>query len=423
MTLFTRDAPSSIAVANMVAAGLALLSAPLIARGLGPDGRGQTASVLAAFLIVPIILSLGVPVELRRRCIDAHTDPLVRAARIYYAVAFLPAITLAFLLDKTLFASLSGASAIASFIGISLSPLSMSWLGDTSVLVARGKFRRVMAVRLVQPVLVLFAIIAAMAFDAISVAFVIGVNVGAIAITCVVAANLTRVSILGRTDDPVPLLKGGLKFAGSSIAEASSNRLDQVLVLPILGSYGAGIYSVAVTLGAIPIALAHAMAAGYFRDIAQSDVRDRAAVVRTSIRGTTSVAVIACGALALLSPPFIPLVFGKDFVPSIVPAEIALLGSVAMVIGYVAAMALIVEERGRRMTVVQVVSLGFAIGALLVLGPPYGATGAAIASTIGFVLMAVGMLSGISISPIHLVPTPAHVRSAIRRLFASDTNP
>ncbi|MGK2876970.1 MAG: hypothetical protein ACSLFF_00095 [Solirubrobacterales bacterium] len=130
-------------------------------------------------------------------------------------------------------------------LGIALAPVTMIWMGDISVLVARGKYRRVVVIRLLHPMLILVGVAIAVPFDAVSVELVIIMNIAATVCAAIVGAVSVAVSFEGERAPLGGLLKRGLDFSGSSVAEAAPNRLEQLLSLPILGSFEAGIYSVA----------------------------------------------------------------------------------------------------------------------------------------------------------------------------------
>ena len=80
------DTPAHIALANVAASAIALITAPIIARSIGAAGRGETAAALAAFALVPIVLAIGMPIELRRVWATARADSLVRSFRDVAAI-------------------------------------------------------------------------------------------------------------------------------------------------------------------------------------------------------------------------------------------------------------------------------------------------------------------------------------------------
>ena len=75
------NSPMTMLGSRLSVAALGLISAPLIAQALGPSGRGETASALATMYLVPILLALGMPFEVRRRVLADGGMGAVRTAR------------------------------------------------------------------------------------------------------------------------------------------------------------------------------------------------------------------------------------------------------------------------------------------------------------------------------------------------------
>ena len=61
------DSPSAVALGRFLSMGFSLLTAPLIARSLGVEGRGYVAGMLALIAVAPVMVGLGVPLAVRRR--------------------------------------------------------------------------------------------------------------------------------------------------------------------------------------------------------------------------------------------------------------------------------------------------------------------------------------------------------------------
>jgi O-antigen/teichoic acid export membrane protein len=417
LSALTRDSPFLITVANFAALGMALVTAPVVARALGPEGRGETTAALAAFAIVPIVLAVGIPLEIRWQAARGNADAAVRASRDLWLMCIPPAALIALSLDHLVFSGLEQSARWAAFIGVALAPISMSWASDISLLIARGHYRGVMVIRLIQPVVFLFGALLLWAADALTVTLVLALNVLATAITATVSWRLAGVRLRGARSSYRELLRGGVKYAGSSIAETASNRLDQVLVLPLLGAFGAGLYSVAVTIGTLPLAVGHALGATYFRSVAASGPEDRTNIVAEGVRATSSLAILVCVGLALLTPPAIGILFGGDFSDAVKPTWIVLVGSVGLTVGYVCSMMLAAQGHGARMTIAQLASLAAAVVLLYCLGPIFGVLGASVASSLSYAVLLAVLLVSLQLPIGTLLPTPRGIVIAIRRLF------
>jgi O-antigen/teichoic acid export membrane protein len=395
---------------------LTLISAPVVARTIGPDGRGQTAAALALFLIVPVVLGVGIPLEVRRQAATSDGKAVIRTARVLLAYSALVSTGVAALSYYTIFSSFGTAGRVVATVGVFLTPLSASWALDVSVLVAHRRYAGVLLLQLLQPAVYVCLLIIFWMLSIATVATVLLASVVATAATCCAGAALVRVSLRGERVESVRLLRAGLGFAGSAIAEAASNRADQVFALPLIGAYQAGLYSVAATIGSVPLAIGQALGASYFAPIAQAEGRRRVELQCEAIRSTITIALVVTPLIALCAWPLIPVVFGEEFASATPVAMITLLGSAGLLTAYVASMALVADSKGGRMAIAQFTSLVVGIGCLFMLGPSLGAVGAAIASTFGYIVLLFALLAFLPVPKHSLAPRRGDLSRAVRRL-------
>lgn len=377
--------PTLIMVARIAGSAVSLINAPLIARALGPDGRGVTSAAIAAFFIIPIILSAGLPLEVRR--LAAHRDfaPLVRSARQVSLCAFPFALVLGFFLDMWIFDSLSGREHVILVVGVAMGPLMISWMCDESVLIANQHFRGVALLQLTQPVVNMGLIVIGALFGQLDVSWVLCAYLGGLVATAVVGWISVPVSLRGPAYPVKKLVRDSLPFAGSSVAEAVSNRVDQLIVLPLIGSFNSGLYAVAVTICTIPVGLAHALGASEFRRIATVPPTQRVAAQQRAVRSSIAGGVVLCLILALGTPLAVSVLFGNRFDGAVSSVWLLLVGSVFMIGNYVGSMALVASGRGFSMTIAQIVGAAVGVLALLFLGPLFGANGASMAAALGYI--------------------------------------
>lgn len=404
-------------VGRLGASALMLVSAPIVARALGPDGRGETAAALALFLIVPVVLGLGIPLEVRRQAATSDGHAVIRTARRTVAYSAVIAIGIAALANFTIFSEFGPSGRLVATIGVALAPLSTSWSMDVSVLVAHRRYRGVLLMQLLQPAVYVALIVVFWVIGVANVATVLIASIAGTGATFAAGLLLVRVPFQGARVDTKPLVRGGIKFFGSAIAEVASVRADQVVALPLIGAYQAGLYSVAATIGSVPLAIGHALGASYFAPIANSHGQNRFRLQGEAIRAAAAAAAIGIPVVAVLAWMTIPIVFGRDFAPSINATMIVLLGSAAMLVAYVASMALAAQGRGVNMTIAQIAALVCAIASLFILGPPLGAVGAAFASTLGYVVLLALLLLSLRIPARLLVPSPKDFVKSIKRLI------
>lgn len=418
--LFARDLPVQLTIANMIGFALTFGAVPIIAREIGPVGRGETTAALAAFAILPTILGLGMPLELRRRSANGPYQGSLRAARDLALIAVVPAFSVGIGFALTVFTDVGDGLRILAIVGLALSAITVSWAMDTGVLVGLGRYRAVALIRMTHPLVTLLFIVGATLAGVLTPEIVLVASIGATCITGLVGFSLCRVSLRGERESRTMLIHTGARFAGSTIAEAASSRLDQVIVLPLIGAAAAGQYSIAASVALLPLALGHALAADRFREAtAERDAVARRQLLGRAINETIAIALPACALFFAVAAPLVPIVFGEDF-DAAVPILFALApGSFCLVVGYVASMLLAAQGRGGVMTGIQVGGLILGVTLLFLLGPNWSAIGAAIASSVSYIAILIGQLIALRIQARDIIPSPSGLRRGLRSLWPS----
>lgn len=414
--LVTTESASLLLVGRLGATLLAFVTAPIIARAIGPEGRGETAAAIALFNLVPIILAIGIPLEVRRLSALGHAEAAVRAARLVCVCAIPVSAVLGFLASVAVFASFPPSARLIASLGVAASPLMMMWTCDLSVLIAAERYRGVMILQLLQPLAYLALIVTFALAGELTTGTALVANITGTAATFIAGVCLTRVGVGGPRVPLRDLLRGGLKFAGSSIAETASSRLDQVLALPLIGAFQAGLYSVAVTVASIPMALGQALGATYFPLVARASGPERETHKAAGVRSAISLAFMTAPIILVGAWIGIPLLFGEEFSDAVPVAWISGFGTCALIVGYVCSLILAAEGAGSAMTWAQVSSLIAGVGFLYLLAPVLGAIGAAIASTAGYLLLLALLLRAVGVTTASAWPRAADFPSAIRQL-------
>lgn len=414
------NSPALLLLGRLGASGLALMSAPIVARAIGPEGRGETAAALALFALVPIFLGLGLPLELRRLVAVEGDTSSVRPARRLVAMSALVSLPVAFICSISIFSTFDGEAKLAATIGVALTPLTLSWICDTSVLVARRDYRGIVALQLLQPLSYLLGVAALWAASLATTSSVLWVYLASNAVSFAFGIWRVRASRHGAEPATGQLLRGSLRFAGGSLAEAASNRLDQVLALPVLGAAQAGFYSVGVTIGLAPLALAQALGTASFTHIAKAQGRRRRRLVNQSIAQVASLSFVSSLILSLVGPYLVVVLFGDAFRGAEWAIRVSAVACMLASISLQASTVLIATGKAGKLAVSQVFSLVTGIGFLFLLGPEFGAVGAALASAIGYATMAITALVFCGASPLSMIPNPVAFMSGLKSLLGRD---
>lgn len=414
--LRSSSSPSWIVTGRLITVLVRLVSVPIVVVAIGPAGRGETASAIAAQLIVGVLIGLGLPLEVRRRCAVGDVQPVLRAIRLCAVVAVVPSVLIAAMLAATVFGSLQAADRYSIFFALAGSPLMLLWMCDESALIARKRFGAVAAIQVSQPVTFIIIVLVGLVLRLHGSSYYIYGSLAAMVGAAIVGQMYNRVPVRGKRDSLAGLVAGGIKYAGSMVGEAASNRFDQVLVLPILGASEAGLYSIAVTFASLPAVLGQALGASYFSAIAVTPQGQLEKVKRDAVGAAASIGFVISVVMLIGSIPAIRLLFPRSIWPALPAVWVACIGAAVTLTSFVLSMTLAATGRGLLMTVAQVSGFAFDIVLLLLLGPRLGAFGAALASTAGYTLTLSVLLAGSRMRVRDLSLSVSMLKIGVRRL-------
>ena len=362
---------------------------PLLARSLGPVGRGSQSLVsvcddasTAAFLM-GIPASAGYEAKLRR-----YDDGQLLGSAVRFGILATPlsvAIAVAIVLGP-LGPLLDGPSKILSFLLIGLSPL-VGTIGVTArqLLVTRGDLTGVSRVSLVAVGLRSGIIITAFVTHSLHLA----VAIVAISFTGYAANVYALFRLHVRPTRPTApllhLLRYGVKTIPSSLSQLSSGRIDQLLLAPFLSSHDLGLYAVSVTFNFAIVQLGHSVGVKVFYQ-AGASATEKNAAART-IRQTICLLLFLGLGLAVFSfAGGVTLLLGSPFSGASLPCLLLIPGSIAYAAG-VGVIGAVCQALGRPgwNSVSQVTTLVLLAAALPFVAPRYGLVGVALASTLAYV--------------------------------------
>nr|WP_203951384.1 polysaccharide biosynthesis C-terminal domain-containing protein [Planotetraspora mira] len=231
-------------------------------------------------------------------------------------------------------------------------------------------------------------------------------------------------------------LRGGGRLAFHQLALGSRYHVGvvafhllltvDILLLHALDSAAAvGIYTVAVTVLELARIPAEAITQVALPQQASSDMNDAAQVTARIIRLSLLLSAAFIGVLAALSPTLIPLLYGQSYAGCVAPLLVLAPGMIALFLMRPVEQYLVRLGRPISMTAIPVGAAAANILLNLVLIPRLGAVGAALSSTITYVLMAALEISWFArsagIPKSALLPRPATMRSALDPYVRSES--
>ncbi|MCW3468055.1 oligosaccharide flippase family protein [Rhodococcus pyridinivorans] len=412
------DRPVGLVLTRLVGASLALITSPVIARAIGPEGRGLTAAAITTLMIVPIALGLGLPWAVRQKVAGAQDVFMVmRSARLLSFLSLLPAVPLGAVLAVTLFSGMPQSALVWLMAGLLVTPFVVQRNSAVSFFVVGREFRRISIVNIAQPIFFFISIIALGVLGNLTVTTVVASQTISMALACLTTMSLVKVPWRGARFPIRALARESLLASGAQISEIASYRLNQLILLPVIGSAALGYYAVAVNVALAPAPIGQAISSSTFSEFARASGDERHKKVADSLQSCCYLAIVVALVIAVLSPLLIPLAFGQEFRPAVLATIIMSAGLVFVICNFLLTSALVADGRSGAASNAQLV--GFAGGTvmLFVLAFPFGLVGAAIASTIGFALTSVYSSWALSLGPRDWLPRRGVQKRAIRILM------
>lgn len=416
-------------VVNSGIMALGLAHSVLLARWLGPAGRGE----VAATMLWPVLLinfgSMGlISSTLYFTALPESKTEIIFANGIFLAVVqtviFLP---IGYIALPWLLSSQSLAVVNAGKLYLLIIPFSLATQYATGMLQGRMHIMVFNLLRLVIPVGFLIGIIvlkmlgALVLFNIVSLHLTLNVLIFFVTLLALLRVGI-RLGVLPDVSVAGKMLRYGAQVQVGDISQSMNLRLDQTLMAAWLPPLQLGLYVVAVSFASLSQVLSSAVRIVVTPRIARKDVSERLITLETVFRRYWLLSLLATLILALVLPFAIPGVFGNDFREAIWPAEILILASLFIgakdvLIG--GAQALGSPWLGSR---ADLVALVVTVLLLVILLPKMGMMGAAIATiaayATGLIMVVYGLHHSHGISPLSLF----RLRSSdLRELLASSS--
>jgi enterobacterial common antigen flippase len=191
------------------------------------------------------------------------------------------------------------------------------------------------------------------------------------------------------------LLGYGLKTQLANSTQSLNLRLDQLIMSAFLSPQNLGYYAVAVTLSRAINPLSSAVGIVTLSDVASQEGNEHGGRVVVTLRITFVILVLLAVMLIMLMPWLLPLLLGREFMPASIPAQVLVVGSIFLGMNDVLAGGLRGMNRPGLPALAELCSLGMTALLLYFLLPRYGIMGAAVASVAAYAttfgIMAAGL--------------------------------
>lgn len=373
--------------ARSLAAVISVVTGIIVAKTLGPGGKGVYSSV-QVFLAVPIAITAGAGTAItylmtkKQRAISELVAPL----SIVFALL--------------LCASLAGIVAWSTVHGWTLPAIAMaavlpaaivlSW--QPSIYIGSGRIERLNFQTIGLSALTLVSVGGALLIAHLGVLAAVAAWVACnYFFAAIVVADALREGDWRTATDLRAHLKHMASFGGQSSLNLSlgtlNYRIDSLILAALLGLVSFGIYSIAVNLGELLFSITRPIAAAVSRNIGILDAERAAALTARTIRISSAIVLAISVVIFVFGPWLIDLIYGSRFGPAATPLRLLLPGIVAFATaGTFASFFLFQVGRPSIVTIINVVMIVTQAVACILLVPRFGLAGAAFSSTVTYVL-------------------------------------
>lgn len=369
----------------LIALGLA--ADVIVARTLGPRSRGEYAAVMLGAMFLAQVLDFGLPTAstylVARQ--PAWDGSLLTNHLVFAAIGLCVITPLTYYLASALatdFVAIHGSDVITAALGLVAVTVTLNHLNG--ILLGRQAIGRANLAALSASCTFLICILLLSSTSTITLSSIVLSHLLSRGIACAYA--LATLHIGGRMRPDASILSESLHYGSrvyvASLATLTNYRLDQLLVVSMLGPVQLGFYVIARGLGERLYLLPEAIATVMLPVVAAGSRADATARTSAILRLTSLCACCAVAVTAVTGPLLVPLVYGDAYSPVVFPLSALLPGVVALSASKVLAADLAGRGKPDYAMWGSILCVVLGLGLDLAFIPSLGITGAALAASI-----------------------------------------
>jgi O-antigen/teichoic acid export membrane protein len=378
---------------------LTIATGIVLARSLGPHGRGELAALLLWPAVLTALGSLGVPEAVTyftaRRAAPLKT--IVGTTLIVCLLQSVVLIAVGAAIVPLAFTRFDATTRSIAYLALAYAQIYLLALYLTNILNGLQRYVAFQALRLLVYINTLSFLVVIVLAERMVVVYALIANlaahlfVGLVALVLVLRATDMRLSfdrVFARQ-----MIAFGIRSHLHNVSTALNERLDQLMISLFLSPASLGMYVIAVTLTSATSLVGSSIAMVALPTVANLPTPEaRAAAARRFIGITAAISVLVTIPMIAVAPELISFFFGPAFAPVANVARV-LLGAGAL-LSLNRSIAAVLTALGRPLDAGLAESAGLAvtIAALLVLLPIFGLMGAAVASFAAYAFTLLWML-------------------------------
>jgi O-antigen/teichoic acid export membrane protein len=387
-----RRRPATLSLATSAAIqGCNALTGVLLARSLGPVGRGELASILLWPSILAAIGSLGVTEAVTYETATG-SSPVRAVAGSGLALAAVQSLTLIVIgavIAPVVHGGRETETVHATYLFLAFIPLNLLTLYAIGILNGLQQFLayqalRFMVIALMTGGIVLLAINRALTVRAAVIAYLVA-NAATAAAALLVLRRQGALSLAYRLETVRRLLGFGLRSHTTNVALQLNERLDQLVISVFLAPAKLGLYVIAVTLTAATSLIGTATGMAVLPVVAAlKDPAERIATATRYIGWVLLGAACITVPMVVFTPLLIRVLFGEAFLGAAPVARVLLVAAIFLSTNRVIDAVLKAIGRPLDAGMAECLSLGVTVAGLALLLPRLELLGAGVTSLLAY---------------------------------------
>ena len=384
---------SNTFLTRVLCLGLSIINGAIVARLLGPSGKGELAVTLMIPSLLSLVLNFGINVAnvyytgSRKINVPTLISNSVAMALMFTAIT----VPIYAILFRTgwLEQLVPGLNPHLLLIASIIIPIGLLGNYFNSVLLGQQRIPLVNLITLIQAICSLILVILLVGLLRMGVkGAIVGAPLAAMVFLCLTAwmLGLRKLDFLPRWRWSIirQTLSFGLRGHIGNIFQFFNYRLDIFIVNYFLGVSSVGFYVIAVKLAELVWYVPNAVGFVIFPKASASTAQEMNNFTPKVFRGTLLIIVLGALGLATVGAPMIKLVYSAVFLPSFKPMLVLLPGVVLLGAAKVLTNEIAGRGKPQYNSINAFVSLVLTVIFGLILIPRYGIVGAAAASTISY---------------------------------------
>jgi antigen flippase len=310
--------------------GCGILHGIIVARLLGPVGRGEYTAVMLWPMMFAGLGLFGSNIAIARASakLDDHSSVLRAAIVLAFITSAISALV-CFMALPWLMPQVESHLVALGRLFVLVIPLNHLALNLIAVDQGSGNFKTFNFTRAILNSLYVIILLGLWVFGIREIRwFVVALLVGNLAAVIVrLFLAIRRYPIAGKLYSLASILKQSIHFGLAGIAQPVYLQADKVLMLWLLGTKNLGLYMVALSASAVIGSVTFSAGLVSFTIAAHADKGDGFERLAKTFRISVLLWIFFGGILALIMPLVLPLVYGNDFVDAVNPARMLIVGS------------------------------------------------------------------------------------------------